>query len=116
MGTSRAEPQSVQGTTPWPDDEPSTAIRLRTSLAERSLRAQALGRKNDLFIGSDRGGRTATTRYRFVGRCKRLGTDPFADLKDVLVPLPTHPRDHLGELLPDTSFTVHPTTQRMLAF
>lgn len=44
--------------------------------SERTLRAQVLGRKNFLFVGSDRGGRTAAVLYSFVGSCKRLGAIP----------------------------------------
>jgi hypothetical protein len=51
------------------------------NLSERTLRAQALGRKNLLFVGRDRGGRAAAVLYSFVGSCKRLGGDPFAYLK-----------------------------------
>jgi transposase len=68
-----------------------------------------------LFVGSDRGGRTAAILYSFVGSCKRLGADPFAYLKDVLGRLPTHPGDRLAELLPDAWFTAHPDTRRKIA-
>jgi hypothetical protein len=36
-------------------------------LSERTPRAQALGRRNFLFVGSDRGGRPAATLYSLVG-------------------------------------------------
>jgi hypothetical protein len=41
------------------------------NLSERSLRAQAIGRRNYLFVGSDRGGRTAATLYSLVASGKR---------------------------------------------
>jgi transposase len=102
----------------WPDLQ--TYIRdgelsIDNNLAERTLRAQAIGRKNYLFVGSDRGGHTAAILYSFVGSCKRLGADPFAYLKDVLGRLPTHPGDRLSELLPDAWFTAHPNTRRKVA-
>ena len=75
----------------------------------------AVGRKNYLFVGSDRGGRTAAILYSFVGSCKRLGADPFAYLKDVLGRLPTHPAGRLTELLPDAWFAAHPNTRRKVA-
>ena len=68
-----------------------------------------------MFVGSDRGGRTAATPYSFVASCKRLGADPFAYLKDVLGRLPTQSGDRLAELLPDAWFTAHPNTRRKVA-
>jgi hypothetical protein len=74
-----------------------------------------IGRKNFLFVGSDRGGRTAAALDRFLARCKRLGGDPFADLKDALERLPNHPLDRLAEFLPDAWFAAHPRARRKLA-
>ena len=36
-------------------------LSIDNNVSERSVRAQAIGRKNYLFVGSDRGGRTAAT-------------------------------------------------------
>ena len=88
---------------------------MMNNLSERTLRAQALGRKNIHFVGSDRRGRTAVVLYSVVGSCKRLGGDPFAYLKDVLERLPTHPIDRLAELLPDVWFAAHPRARRKVA-
>ena len=88
---------------------------MMNNVSERSLRAQAIGRKNYLFVGSDRGGRTAAILYSVVGSCKRLGADPFGYLKDILERLPTHPGDGLEELLPDAWFAAHPNTRRKVA-
>ena len=90
-------------------------LSIDNNCSERSLRAQAIGRKNFLFVGSDRGGRTAATLYSFVASCKRLGGDPFAYLKDVLERLPPHPIDRLAELLPDAWFAAHPGARRKVA-
>jgi transposase len=38
------------------------------NVSERNVRAQAIGRKNYLFVGSDRGGRTVATLYSLVGK------------------------------------------------
>jgi hypothetical protein len=57
-------------------------LSIDNNLSERSLRAQAVGRKNYMFVGSDRGGRTAATLYSLVASCKRHQVDPFAYLKD----------------------------------
>jgi transposase len=95
----------------WPDLQTYTLdgeLSIDNNLSERNVRAQALGRKNYLFVGSDRGGRTAATLYSLVGSCKRLRVDPFAYLKDILERLPTHPADRLGELLPDDWVAANP--------
>jgi transposase len=102
----------------WPDLQTYTRdgeLSIDNNLAERTLRAQAIGRKNYLFVGSDRGGRTAAILYSVVGSCTRLGGDPFAYLKDVLERLPTHAAERLGELLPDAWFAAHPNTRRKVA-
>jgi transposase len=90
-------------------------LSIDNNVSERSVRAQAIGRKNYLFVGSDRGGRTAATLYSLVGSCKRLHIDPFAYLKDVLERLPSHAVDRLGELLPDAWIGANPDARRRVA-
>lgn len=90
-------------------------LSIDNNISERSVRAQAIGRKNYLFVGSDRGGRTAATLYSMVGSCKRHGVDPFAYLKDILKRLPTYPADRLGELLPDAWIAANPEARRRVA-
>jgi transposase len=68
---------------------------------ERGLRAVAIGRKNWLFAGSDRGGRTAAVLISLTATCKALGVEPLAYLRDVLDRVSTHPQVRIGELLPD---------------
>src|SRR5262249_5650281 len=93
----------------------SGELSIDNNLAERMLRAQAIGRRNWTFLGSDRGGRTAAVLYSFTGTCKHRGIDPCAYLRDVLGRLPTHPADQLGELLPDVWFVSHPSARRKTA-
>jgi len=69
--------------------------------AERSLRGIAVGRKNWLWYGSDRGGQTAAILTSFVASCKRLRIDPFAYLRDLFDRISAHPANRLAELLPD---------------
>jgi transposase len=85
------------------------------NLAERTLRAQAIGRRNWTFLGSDRGGRTAAILYSMTGSCKHHDIDPFAYLTDILRRLPSHPAQQLDELLPDAWFTSHPSARRKKA-
>jgi transposase len=90
-------------------------LSIDNNVSERSVRAQAIGRKNYLFVGSDRGGRTAATLYSLVGSCKCHQIDPFAYLEDVLERLPTHPADRLRDLLPDAWIAGHPQARRKVA-
>jgi hypothetical protein len=60
--------------------------------SERSLCPQAIGRRKYLFVGSDRGVRTAATLYNLVAGGKRDEIDPYAYRKDVLERLPAHVR------------------------
>jgi len=69
--------------------------------AERSLRGVAVGRKNWMFYGSDRGGRTAAVLASLIATAKRFTIDPFAYLRDIFERISSHPTNRLGELLPD---------------
>jgi transposase len=90
-------------------------LSIDNNLAERMLRAQALGRRNWTFLGSDRGGLTAAVLYSFTGTCKHHDIDPFAYLADVLRRLPSHPAEQLDELLPVAWFRSHPLARRKKA-
>ncbi len=68
--------------------------------AERSLRAVVLGRKNDLFAGSDRGGERAAALYTLIGTTKLNGLDPESYLRNVLSRIADHPINRIEELLP----------------
>jgi transposase len=69
--------------------------------AEREMKKVAIGRKNWLFFGSDRGGKTAAVLLSLVSSSQRHGRDPFRYLENVLYRLPSSPPDRLAELLPD---------------
>ena len=56
---------------------------------ENSLRGLCLGRKNWLFLGSDRGGRAAAIHFSLLASCKRHGHDPWAYYRDILIRLPS---------------------------
>jgi len=55
---------------------------------ENSIRGLCLGRKNWLFLGSDRGGRAAAVHFSLLASCKRHGLDPWVYYRDVLTRLP----------------------------
>jgi len=75
-------------------------IEIDNNAAERSLRGVALGRKNYLFAGSDRGGERAAAIYSLIGSAKLNGLDPDAYLRQVLTRIADHPINRIGELLP----------------
>jgi transposase len=77
-------------------------LAIDNNAAEPALRGVAIGRKNWLFWGSDRGGRTAAVLTAFTATCRRHRIDPWSYLSDVLARLPSHPADRSAELLPDT--------------
>jgi transposase len=55
---------------------------------ENSVRGLCLGRKNWLFLGSDRGGHAAAVHFSLLASCKRHGHDPWVYYRDVLTRLP----------------------------
>ena len=75
-------------------------ICLTNNAAERALRCVAVGRKNWLFCGSDRGGRRAAMIYSFVMTAKMNDIDPQTWLADVLARIAEHPAHQIDELLP----------------
>jgi transposase len=76
-------------------------LELDNGACERAFKPVALGRKNWLFVGSDRGGETAAVLMSLCTTCKTLGIDPQAYLRDVLDRISTHPARRIEELLPD---------------
>jgi transposase len=76
-------------------------LEIDNNVAEREMKRIAIGRKNWLFVGSDKGGRTAAVLFSFTSTCHRLGIEPWAYLQDVLTRLPSLPAERRAELLPD---------------
>lgn len=77
------------------------ALAIDNNAAEQAIRAIALGRKNWLFLGSDRGGHAAAIHFSLIASARRHGLDPFAYLRDLLSRIPTHPNRRIHELFPD---------------
>jgi hypothetical protein len=75
-------------------------LEIDNNAAERALRAVALGRKNYLFAGSDRGGDSAATIYSLIGTAKLHGLDPENYLRTVLSRIAEQPINRIDELLP----------------
>ena len=75
-------------------------IEIDNSAAERALRAVAVGRRNYLLAGSDRGGERAAVFYSLIGSAKLNGMDPEAYLRHVLGRIVDHSINRIEELLP----------------
>lgn len=80
-------------------------LAIDNNAAERALRGIAIGRRNWLFLGSDRGGRAAAVHFSLIASCRRNNVEPLAYLRNLLTRLPVFgagaSRDALRDLLPD---------------
>ena len=68
---------------------------------ERTLRPCAIGRKNWLFLGNDRGGHSAAILFSITASCKANRVEPWAYLRDVLRQLACTSPPAAATLLPD---------------
>jgi len=73
---------------------------LDNNVAERSVKGMALGRKNYMFVGSDKGGERAAAIYSLIETAKLNSVNPQAWLTDVLARIADHPINKIGDLLP----------------
>lgn len=76
-------------------------LAIDNNAAERAIRPVAIGRKNWLFAGSERGGRAAATFFTLIESARRNGLNPLEYLHDIFTRLPAHPINRIGEFLPD---------------
>ena len=67
---------------------------------ERMLKLIALGRKNWMFAGSERGGHTAAVLFTLVSSAKRHGLNTWAYLRDVLWQLGRPEARRVGAIAP----------------
>ncbi|GJD98004.1 IS66 family transposase [Methylobacterium iners] len=86
-------------------------LALDNNAAERALRGVAVGRKNYLFAGSERGAERAAALYSLIETAKLNGLDPEAYLRDVLTRIADHPARRLPELLPWNWTPIVPAAQ-----
>jgi len=85
----------------------SGLLEIDNNIAERTMRLCAIGRKNWLFVGSDRGGETAATCFSILAGAKRHRIEPFVYVRDLLVAISTGEPDW-NALLPDVWIAAHP--------
>ncbi len=82
-------------------------LTIDNNISERTLRHQAIGRKNWLFLGSEAAGPRAAVLYTILAGAKRHRIEPWAYVRDLLLRL--HADDQcLEELLPDHWAAAHP--------
>ncbi|WP_409517127.1 transposase [Ensifer sp.] len=73
-------------------------IEVGNNAAERSIRPIALGRKNWLCAGSDKGGERAAALLSLIEPATLNGLDPETYLCDVLTCTADHPINRVGAL------------------
>ena len=83
--------------TPWLEHG---VLELDNNICERAIRGVAVGRKNWLFAGSERGGQSTAIALTLIETAKLNGVDPQAWLTDVLGRIADHKITRLDELAP----------------
>ena len=82
-------------------------LTIDNNVSERTLRLQAIGRKNWEFLGSAAAGPRAAVLFTILAGAKRHHLEPWAYLRDVLLRLSAGETD-LESLLPDRWAASHP--------
>lgn len=77
-------------------------LEISNNAVENAIQPLALGRKNDLFAGSDAGGKRAAHIYILIRTAELNGLEPEAYLADVLTRIGEHSINRVDELLPWT--------------
>jgi transposase len=112
----RALPKSALAKAVWYASNQWQALRRYTedgrltidnNVSERTLRHQAIGRKNWLFLGSGPAGPRAAVLFTMLAGAKRHRIEPWTYLRELLLRM--HDDDpRLDEMLPDRWATLHP--------
>lgn len=77
------------------------AVPIDNNVSEREMKRVVLNRKNSLFVGNPRGGRTAAILASLTSTCRRHAIDPQLYLTQLLLNLPQTKMSNLSEWLPD---------------
>jgi transposase len=77
------------------------AVPIDNNQSEREMKRVVLNRKNSLFVGNARGGRTAAILASLTSTCRRHDIDPQLYLTQLLVNLPSARLSDLPVWLPD---------------
>jgi transposase len=73
----------------------------RVVISEREMKRVVLNRKNSLFVGNPRGGRTAAILASLTSTCRRHDVDPQLYLTQLLINLPAVQMSELDAWQPD---------------
>ena len=71
------------------------------NVSEREMKRIVLNRKNSLFVGNARGGRTAAILASLTSTCRRHDVDPQLYLTQLLMNLPQAKMSESSDWLPD---------------
>ena len=82
-------------------------LTIDNNTSERTLRPQAIGRKNWLFLGSENAGERAAVLYTILAGAKRHRIEPWSYVRELLMRL--HADDaRVEDMLPDRWAKQHP--------
>ena len=76
-------------------------VPIDNNASEREMKRIVLNRKNSLFVGNERAGRTAAILSSLTSTCRRHDIDPQRYLTQLLINLPATPLSQLERWLPD---------------
>jgi transposase len=85
------------------------AVSIDNNVSEREMKRVVLNRKNSLFVGNPRGGRTAAILATLTSTCRRHDVDPQLYLTQLLTNLSQVRKRELINWLPD-QWKMHPGT------
>ena len=77
------------------------AVPLDNNASEREMKRVVINRKNSLFVGNERGGRTMAILSSMTSTCRRLGIDSQLYLTQLLTNIPIIKQQELDLWLPD---------------
>jgi transposase len=89
------------------------AVAIDNNASEREMKRVVLTRKNSLFVGNPRGGRTAAILASLTSSCRRHDVDPQLYLTQLLVNLPASSITELPAWLPDQWKVTHSAQQAL---
>jgi transposase len=89
-------------------DDP--AVPIDNNVSEREMKRIVLNRKNSLFVGNPRGGRTTAILSSLTSTCRRHSIDPQLYFTQLLTNLPATPMAELSFWLPDNWKARHQQT------
>jgi transposase len=77
------------------------AVPLDNNASEREMKRVVINRKNSLFVGNERGGKTMAILSSMTSTCRRLGIDSQLYLTQLLTNIPIIKQQELDLWLPD---------------